>query len=82
MDSILEKYSNSVLKMLDHENIGRIVEFLKNKNCGCIDDIFHDYLDIFTIEYDEFVEKFNLLNKKYDNKFLVIKNIELVFYVF
>ena len=72
MDNILNKYSNSVLRMLDQNNTNRIVEFLRKKNCIYIDDIFQDYLDIFTIRYEEFIEKFNFLNEKYDNKFLEI----------
>lgn len=80
MDNILNKYSNSVLRMLDQNNTNRIVEFLRKKNCIYIDDIFQDYLDIFTIGYEEFIEKFNFLNEKYDNKFLEIaeKNMNIL----
>lgn len=80
MDNILNKYSNSVLRMLDQNNTNRIVEFLRKKNCIYIDDIFQDYLDIFTIGYEEFIEKFNFLNEKYNNKFLEIaeKNMNIL----
>ena len=44
----------------------RIIDFLKLKKCNFIEDILEDYLDLFTIEYSEFVNKYNELNKKYN----------------
>ena len=70
MDEVLEKYSNTTLNNLDIENIKKIIQFLKDNNCDYIDDIIEDYLDIFIIDYDLFVNKFNKLNQKYNNNFL------------
>ena len=70
MQDILEKYNNSVIKNLNEENLKKIVSFLEENNCSCIEDIISDYLDLFTIEYDEFVRKYNILNEKYDHLFL------------
>lgn len=70
MQDILEKYNNSVIKNLNEENLKKIVSFLEENNCLCIEDIISDYLDLFTIEYDEFVRKYNILNEKYDHLFL------------
>ena len=55
MQDILEKYNNSVIKNLNEENLKKIVSFLEENNCPCIEDIISDYLDLFTIEYDEFL---------------------------
>ena len=72
MNDILDKYSNSILKNLDRENINKIIEFLKKEKCDYIEDLLEDYLDIFTIDYDIFVKKYNMLNKKYNGNYLVL----------
>lgn len=77
---MLEKYEESVLKNLDKENMNKIIMFLIHNNCDYIDDLLEDYLDIFTIEYDEFIDKFNKLNKKYNYNYieLVSENTNLL----
>ena len=65
MNIDLDKYENSVIQNLDKENIKKIVEFLIDKKCDYIEEILNNYLDIFTFDYDEFIIKFNKLNKKY-----------------
>ena len=66
MMDILEKYSVDVLKNLNKDNMVEIVHFLESQNCDFIEDILEDYLDLFTMEYNEFLNKYNKLNKKYD----------------
>ena len=70
MDDILDKFEPFVFKNLDEVNFKNIIIFLENKNCDFVKDIISDYLDVFTIDYKVFVEKYNLLNKKYDYNFL------------
>ena len=70
MNIDLSKYDNSVLKNFDKKNAMKIVNFLKENNCSYIDELLDDYLDIFTFQYNEFVNIFNKLNKKYDNKLI------------
>lgn len=70
MQDIFEKYNDSVIKNLNEENLKKIVSFLEENNCPCIEDIITDYLDLFTIEYDEFVRKYKILNEKYNHHFL------------
>lgn len=60
------KYEKSVIKNLDEENIMKIVSYLLSNNCDYIEELLEDYLDIFTFEYNEFITKFNDLNKKYN----------------
>ena len=73
MDNIsemLEKYSFSTINNLDNENTNKIVDFLLKQKCNYIEDILEDYLDLFTIPYDTFVEKFQRLNYKYNSEYL------------
>ena len=70
INEILEKYSESVLKNLSKDNFNKILNFLIKEKCECIEDIIDDYLDIFTIDYDEFVIKYNKLNKKYNGNYI------------
>lgn len=70
INEILEKFSPSILNKLNRDNFDKIVKFLKNEGCECIDDIIEDYIDIFTIEYTEFQKKYVKLNDKYSNQYL------------
>lgn len=70
MDDIFEKYNKSVLDNLYKNNMLKILDFLKDEKCDYIEELIDDYLDLFTIDYDKFVDKYNKLNKKYDNKLL------------
>lgn len=73
MDSIEEikkKYAKSVIKNLNRENFYKIINFLESNNCDFIEDIVSDYLDLFNIEYVEFIKRYNKLNEKYSNNFL------------
>ena len=80
MQEIIEKYSTSTIKNLNTENMLRIINFLKLQNCNFIEDILEDYLDLFTIEYSEFVDKYNILNKKYN--FNLLSEISLDMNIF
>lgn len=70
MEIDLSKYENSVYNNLDKDNIIKIINFLEKNNCTYIDEILEDYLDIFTFKYDDFVNKYNVLNKKYNNNLI------------
>ena len=67
MDEIIEKYSISALNNLNADNVSKIIIFLKKENCDYIEDILEDYLDLFTIEYETFINKYKKLNEKYNN---------------
>lgn len=71
MEEILDKYNIEMISKLDKGNINKIIDFLVQNNCDFIEDIISDYLDLFSIDYDEFVNKYNILNKKYNNEFLI-----------
>lgn len=70
MNDIIDKYNLSVIKNIDKTNMIKIISFLEKEDCYYIDDIIEDYLDLFTIDIENFILIYNILNKKYDNKFL------------
>lgn len=70
MNETFDKYSKSILRKLNRDNLSKIINFLKREKCDYIEDLIEDYLDIFTIEYDLFVNKYQKLNRKYNGKFL------------
>ena len=70
MEIDLSKYESSVYNNLDKDNIIKIINFLEKNKCSYIDELLEDYLDIFTFQYNEFVDKFNKLNIKYNNNLI------------
>jgi len=80
MDIDLGKYENVVYDNLDEENIHKIISFLEEKNCSFIDQLLEEYLDIFTFQYDEFILKYNILNKKYNDNLIdaIIDNMNII----
>lgn len=80
INEILEKYSESMLNNLDKDNFHEILKFLIKEKCECIEDIIEDYLDVFTIDYDKFIVRYNNLNKKYNGYYLklVSENMNLL----
>ncbi len=69
-----DKYESDVIKNIDKDNMNKIIEFLKSKNCDYIKELLDDYLDLFTFDYDEFVDKYNKLNDKYPNYLELVKD--------
>ena len=70
INEIKSKFEKSVIDNIDRENAHKILTFLVNEKCDYIEDIIMDYLDIFSFEYTEFVNKYEKLNNKYNGKFL------------
>lgn len=66
----LDKYENSVINNINSDNIKKIINFLLSNNCDYVEELLENYLDIFMFDYDEFVLKFNKLNKKYNNNLI------------
>ena len=70
MDFDISKFENSVINNLDKDNIKKIIDYLLLKNCDYIEELLSDYLDIFTFDYNDFVLKFEKLEKKYNNNLI------------
>lgn len=65
INEIYEKYEPEVLQNLNMDNVEKIINFLIGQNVDYIDELFSDYLDLFIIDYNEFVVRFNNLKQKY-----------------
>ena len=75
LDIDFSKYEDSVIKNIDKDNVNKIISFLNTNGCDFIDELLEDYLDIFTFEYDDFINRYNKLNIKYNNDLInAIKN--------
>ena len=70
IDKIKKKFETCVFENLDKENFNKIVGFLVKEKCDFIEDIVNDYLDLFNIEYERFIDIYSKLNKKYKGTFL------------
>ena len=70
IDKIKKKFESNVLKNIDKENFYKILGFLVKEKCNFIEDIVYNYLDLFNINYDEFIKKYNIINNKYNGNFL------------
>ncbi len=60
-----EKYEPEIFQNLNDANVLKIVEFLTLENVDYIDELFNNYLDLFIIDYNEFISRFNNLKYKY-----------------
>ncbi len=66
----LDKYEENILSHIDKENMNKIILFLEQEHCECLEDILENYLDLFSFDYQDFIDKYNQLNKKYHNRYL------------
>lgn len=77
MEEIVNKYNINLLKTINRDNFYKIINFLEKENCSFIEDIVSDYFDVFSIEYDLFIEKYNKLNQNYNGKYLILVNEDM-----
>ncbi|MBO4293628.1 MAG: hypothetical protein J5881_04520 [Clostridia bacterium] len=67
---IKSKFEKNMIDNMERENAQKILIFLANQKCNFIEDIVTDYLDLFAFDYNEFVNKYENLNNKYNGAFL------------
>lgn len=70
IDIDFSKYEKSVISNINKENVMKIVTFLSSEKCDYIEELLEDYLDLFTFDYNDFVNRYNKLNLKYNNNLL------------
>ena len=59
-----ENFDDEILKSLDGENVSKIYSHLISKGIYFAKDIFISQVDLFLIDYDLFVQKFeNIINQ-------------------
>ncbi len=69
LEEIIETFDENLLKKLDSDNIKMIINYLKSNNIDFIEDILVEYTDIFSIEINEFIRKFEKLKNIYGANF-------------
>ena len=65
---IYNKFEENILRKINFDNMNKILTFLSNNNVKYLEDIVNNYIDIFIIDYEEFVNKYNELNIEYNNE--------------
>lgn len=69
---VLDNYEISFLNTLDENNFVKIYNLLKEYNFYFIDDIILNYIEIFTLEYDNVKASIMKLKEKLGNDFVYI----------
>lgn len=79
-DDILSKFEPYIIEQLDEDNLNKIIDFLIFEKVKYIEDILNNYIDIFIIDYNEFVKKFNKLKVKYGNNlsYMINENMDIL----
>lgn len=65
LDSLYTIYDEELINSVEEKNFLKIIQYLIKNNIDFIEDIVVSYLDLFLIDYDVFVEKFEILKVKY-----------------
>ena len=65
IDDIVRKFEPHILENIDSNNMKKIIVFLARKDCDFIDEVINNYMDIFLIDYNTFVNKYDLLELQY-----------------
>ena len=63
LNNIIETYDNELLLKLDTNNIISIINYLKNNNIDYIEDILSLYTDLFILDVNDFINRFEILKK-------------------
>ncbi len=63
-------FEDSIFSQLDDYNVKSIIIYLQLNGIDFIEDIIVQYLDLFLIEHKQFIEKFELLKRKYPSNFV------------
>lgn len=77
INELYDKYEPEIFQNLDEENVVKIINFLILEKVDFIDELFSDYLDLFRIDYNEFINRFNNLKEKYGNNLVKLISNDL-----
>ena len=69
LNNIVETYDNELLLKLDTNNIINIINYLKRNNIDYIEDILSLYTDLFILDVNDFINRFEILKKRYGKNF-------------
>lgn len=65
-----ENFDDYIIKQLDYENVSKIYNYLINSGIYYAKDIFVGQVDLFLMEYDLFVEKFEKLKRELGDNYV------------
>ena len=77
MDELKQTFDKNVLNQLNDYNVFNIISYLKMHNIYFIEDIIMQYLDLFLMEKEQFVKKFEMLKRKYSYQFIEMLEFHL-----
>ncbi len=69
LNNIIETYDNELLLKLDTNNIISIINYLKRNNIDYIEDILSLYTDLFILDVNDFINRFEILKNRYGKNF-------------
>ena len=70
--NIVDTFDEEIIKKVDIDNLFKIYKYLIDNGIYFARDLIVDYLDIFTLDYDEFVIKFEKLKNELGSNYVEI----------
>lgn len=67
-----EVYDEALIKRLDVDNVGAIYKYLIDNGIYYVKDLFIENLELFLLEKDMFIEKFEKLKQEVGNDYIEI----------
>lgn len=64
-----ENFDEELLKQINSDNVALLYNYLEQQGMEDINDFFVSNADLFLLDYDTFVEKFEKLKKKLGNDY-------------
>lgn len=80
IDQIMKTFDEDVLNHLEEENIKYIISYLQINQIYFIEDIIVQYLDLFLMDKEQFIQNFESLKIKYSNNFVetLAQNLDIL----
>lgn len=79
-EELINKFEPHIIKNIDMTNFNKIINFLVSKKFDYIDEIVENYLDLFLIDYEKFINNYATLKNKYGENLvsLISENIGIL----
>lgn len=80
IEDIHEMYDEYLISQLNEENVKKIYSYLIEQGIYYAKDIFIERLELFTIDSEEFIEKFEKIKQKIGNDYVdeIIEDSDLL----
>lgn len=72
ISEIEDTFDEGILNNLNEDNLKFIITYLQMNQIYFVEDILIQYLDLFLIEKEQFIKKFEILKLKYSHNFIEI----------